>query len=139
LAKTGRGGRPVGRREPERIEASSGFGRQRRAREACVEKVRAALAGREPAVRDVFDRDHAVRRILYDHRGRAVLGLVVARLSVAGNNPVDLSAAEIAKPRARVGTHLRPVLRTMDYGAFDLLRAVSMLEELVQLLAPSPS
>jgi predicted nucleotidyltransferase component of viral defense system len=106
--------------------------------EAYAEKVRAALTRREPAIRDFFDLDHAVRRILFDHRDRTMLDLVAAKLSVAGNRPVDLSEAKVAKLRDQVETHLRPVLRTMDYEAFDLLRAVLMLEELVQLLATSP-
>ena len=102
--------------------------------EAYAEKIRAALTRREPAIRDFFDLDHAVRCALFDHRNPAVLGLVAAKLSVAGNKPVDLSAAKIATLRDQVETHLRPVLRTSDYAAFNLQRVVSMLEELVRRL-----
>jgi predicted nucleotidyltransferase component of viral defense system len=110
-----------------------------RIQEAYAEKIRAALTRREPAIRDFFDLDHAVRSALFDHRNRAVLDLVAAKLSVAGNNPVDLSEAKVARLRGQVETHLRPVLRTMDYEAFDLKRAVSMLEELARLLEGPPT
>ncbi len=110
-----------------------------RIQEAYAEKIRAALTRREPAIRDFFDLDHAVRSALFDHRNRAVLDLVAAKLSVAGNNPVDLSEAKVARLRGQVETHLRPVLRTMDYEAFDLKRAVSMLEELARQLEGPPT
>jgi hypothetical protein len=63
-----------------------------------------------------------------------VIGLVAAKLSIAGNRPVDLSEARFAALRHQVETHLRPVLRTMDYEAFDLQRTLSMLEEVVRQL-----
>ena len=102
--------------------------------EAYAEKVRAALTRREPAIRDFFDIDHAVRRTLFDPRNPAVLDLVAAKLSVAGNKATDLSAARIAKLRSQIGAHLRPVLRTLDYEAFDLQRVVSVIEGLMHRL-----
>jgi predicted nucleotidyltransferase component of viral defense system len=102
--------------------------------EAYAEKIRAALTRREPAIRDFFDIDHAVQRVLFDHRDRAVLDLVAAKLSVAGNSPVDLSEAKVAKLRSQVEAHLRPVIRMTDYKAFDLQRVIVMLQELVHHL-----
>jgi predicted nucleotidyltransferase component of viral defense system len=109
-----------------------------RIQEAYAEKIRAALTRREPTIRDFFDLDHAVRRTLFDHRNPEVLGLVAAKLSVAGNKPVDLSDAKVEMLRGQVEAHLRPVLRTSDYEAFDLRRVVSTLEELVRQLEELP-
>jgi hypothetical protein len=102
--------------------------------EAYAEKIRAALTRREPAIRDFFDIDHAARRILFDRRDRATLDLVKAKLSVAGNHPVDLSEAKIATLWGLVDAHLRPVVRTADLEAFDLQRVVSILSEFVHQL-----
>ena len=102
-------------------------------REAYAEKIRAALTRREPAIRDFFDIDHAVQHARFDFRDQAVLGLVVAKLSIAGNNSVDLSDEKVEILRGQVETQLRPVLRTMDYEAFDLERVISGLQELVRL------
>ena len=101
-------------------------------REAYAEKIRAALTRREPAIRDFFDIDHAVQRALFDHRDQAVLDLVAAKLSVAGNEPVDLSEAKIAILRGQLEAQLRPVLRAKDYAAFDLQRVISVLKEMVK-------
>ena len=62
---------------------------------------------------------------------------MAAKLSVAGNEPADLSEAKVATLRDQVEAHLRPVLRTSDYAAFNLPRVVSMLEELVRQLEKS--
>jgi hypothetical protein len=101
-------------------------------REAYAEKIRAALTRRDPAIRDFFDIDHAVRNALFDHKNRAVLDLVAAKLLVAGNEPVNLSEAKLAVLRGQLEAQLRPVLRTKDYEAFDLQRVIVVLEELVR-------
>ena len=106
-------------------------------REAYAEKIRAALTRREPAIRDFFDIDHAVQRALFGHRDQAILDLLAAKLSVAGNEPVDLSEGKIASLRGQLEAHLRPVLRVRDYESFDLQRVILVLEEVVRLYQPS--
>jgi len=101
--------------------------------EAYAEKIRAALTRPEPAIRDFFDIDHALQRARLDHRTPAFLELVAKKLSVAANNPVDLSAARHANLRAQLKTQLRPVLRAADYDAFDFERAIAALQEIVDL------
>ncbi len=101
--------------------------------EAYAEKVRAALTRPEPAIRDFFDIDHALKRALLDHRNPAFLELVAKKLSVAANNPVDLSAARHTNLRGQLKTQLLPVLRAADYDAFDLERALAALQEIVDL------
>lgn len=101
--------------------------------EAYAEKIRAALTRREPAIRDFFDIDYAIKRALFEHRGQALLNLVAAKLSIAGNDAVDLSETKIANLRNQIETQLRPVLRTTDYEAFDLQRVVAILYEMIRL------
>lgn len=101
--------------------------------EAYAEKIRAALTRREPAIRDFFDIDHAVQQALFDHRNRSLLDLVAMKLSVDGNEPVDLSTAKNAILRGQIESQLRPVLRTKDYEAFDLQRVIAILQEVVHL------
>jgi predicted nucleotidyltransferase component of viral defense system len=103
-------------------------------REAYAEKIRAALTRREPAIRDFFDIDHATRAVLFDTHDSELLRLVAAKLSVTGNQPVDLSPSRITTLQGQIETHLRPVLRTSDYDMFDLQRVIMMLVELVSRL-----
>jgi predicted nucleotidyltransferase component of viral defense system len=102
-------------------------------REAYAEKIRAALTRREPAIRDFFDIDSAVRRGLIDYRSRDILDLVVEKLSVFGNEPVDTSEAKVRALEGQIETLLRPVLRPQDFDAFELPRVVRLLEEVVRL------
>ena len=107
-------------------------------RESYAEKIRAALTRREPAIRDFFDIDHAVQHARFDHRDQAVLGLVAAKLSDSRETiVVDLSDGKTEILRGQIETQLRPVLRVMDYKAFDLDRVILVLQELVRLYQPS--
>ena len=73
-----------------------------------------------------FDIDHAVRAVLFDTHDPELLRLVATKLSVAGNKPVDLSPSRIATLRGQIETHLKPVLRTSDFDAFDLQRVIAL-------------
>jgi len=105
--------------------------------EAYAEKIRAALTRREPAIRDFFDIDHAVRDALFSHRDQGMLTLVSAKLAVAGNDAVDLSETKTLLLRGQIESQLRPVLRTVDFEAFDLQRVVAVLEDLLNNLTQS--
>ena len=100
-------------------------------KEAYAEKIRPALTRREPAIRDFFDIDYAIKLALFELRDQAVLDLVRAKLSVAGNDPVDLSEEKVANLRDQLETQLRPVLRAVDYEAFDLQAVIQVLREVV--------
>jgi predicted nucleotidyltransferase component of viral defense system len=99
--------------------------------EAYAEKIRAALTRPEPAIRDFFDIDHALQSALLDHRNPDLLALVAKKLSVAANDPVDLSESKLANLRAQLVTQLRPVLRAEDYKVFVLERAFAALQEIM--------
>ena len=91
--------------------------------EAFAEKFRAALSRREVAVRDFFDLDYAVRRLGLQSENPELIDLVRRKLSVPGNEPVDVSANRLAALRQQVGPQLQPVLRAEDFAEFDLQRA----------------
>ena len=102
--------------------------------EAMAEKLRAALSRRDPAIRDFFDVDFAVRRREIDVQEPDLLMLVMDKLAVPRNAPVDVSAERIAALRPQVDGQLRPVLRSSDFEAFDLERAFRTISNLAAAL-----
>lgn len=102
-------------------------------REAMAEKLRAALSRREPEIRDFFDIDFASRRLhlVNDHHMRSLL---MAKLGVPGNFPVDLSESRLAELRGQVATRLEPALRGADLAGFDLDRAFGIVAEVARLI-----
>jgi hypothetical protein len=99
-------------------------------REAMAEKSRAALTRREPAIRDFFDLDYAMRRLGVDLGEPALLAMVGAKLRVPGNGPIDLSARRLDVLRVQLRTELEPVLRPADLAAFDLDRAFRIVADI---------
>lgn len=91
--------------------------------EAMAEKLRAALSRREPAIRDFYDVDHAIRRLGFRVQDPELVGLVREKLAVPGNEPVDVSAARLAVLKPQLESQLKPVLRDRDIVEFDLERA----------------
>jgi hypothetical protein len=100
--------------------------------EAYAEKIRAALTRREPAIRDYFDIDHALRKGLLDHRDPIFLPLVAKKLSAATNDPIDLSESKLKKLQNQLVTQLRPVLRHEDYHLFALESVFAVLREIME-------
>ena len=91
--------------------------------EALAEKFRAALSRREPAVRDFYDIDRAVRKSGLQPESTAFVEQVRQKLAVPGNDPVDVSEQRLAALRQQVEPQLRSVLREEDFSEFDLDRA----------------
>ena len=104
--------------------------------EAMAEKLRAALCRREAAIRDFYDIDHAVRRLGFRLDDPEFIGLVQQKLTVPGNQPPDVSAARLDALRPQVETELSPVLRTVDFAAFDLERAFATVAGIAGRLSP---
>ncbi len=102
--------------------------------EVYAEKVRAALTRQpEPAIRDFFDIVVGIDGGLYDHRDDDFARLVERKLQVQGQVH-DLSAERLERLRAQRETQLRPVLRTRDFEAFSLDRAIAIIREICELL-----
>jgi predicted nucleotidyltransferase component of viral defense system len=98
-------------------------------REAYAEKARAALTRPEPAIRDFFDIDSAVRKKLLQHNATDFICLVSQKLAFT-EDPVDISTERIESLDRQIETQLKPVLRTLDYEEFALERAITVLLEI---------
>jgi predicted nucleotidyltransferase component of viral defense system len=91
--------------------------------EALAEKFRAALSRREPAIRDFFDIDYAVRKGGLRPDAAGFIDQVGQKLAIPGNDAVDVSEQRRDALRRQVEPELRPVLRDRDFAEFDLIRA----------------
>jgi predicted nucleotidyltransferase component of viral defense system len=91
--------------------------------EAYAEKLRAALSRREPAIRDFYDIDHAVRKLKLDLRDQRLMNLLRRKLAVPGNERLDMTPVRRRALQAQLNAQLRPVLRPQDFDQFDLERA----------------
>lgn len=103
--------------------------------EAFAEKFRAALSRREPALRDFFDLDYAVRTLGLKPDNTELVALVHDKIQILGNDPVDVSASRLSALRQQVEPQLRPVLRTEDFRAFDLDRAFGIVAQMANQLS----
>jgi predicted nucleotidyltransferase component of viral defense system len=104
-------------------------------RETYAEKFRAALTRREPAIRDFFDLDHAVRSGRLNAADTHLLELIRQKLAVRGNASIDVSDAKREVLDRQVQAQLRPVLREADFGEFDLERAFETVAMIARTLA----
>jgi predicted nucleotidyltransferase component of viral defense system len=91
--------------------------------EAYAEKARAALTRREPAVRDFYDYDYAVRTGRLQPGAHDFVALVQRKLAVPGNEDIDVSDTRRDRLVRQLEAELRPVLRPADFEAFDFSRA----------------
>jgi predicted nucleotidyltransferase component of viral defense system len=90
--------------------------------EAWAEKTRAALTRLEPAIRDFFDLDYAIRNKKVVMESEEFLLLARRKIAVPGTGPINLSNERRDELVRQVGTELRPVLRGQDFEKFDLAR-----------------
>jgi hypothetical protein len=100
--------------------------------EAFAEKFRAALSRREVAVRDFFDLDYAVRTLGLDPDDADLITLVRRKMSVGGNDIVNLSDGRLSALRDQVEPQLRAVLREPDFAEFDLDRASNIVAQMAK-------
>jgi predicted nucleotidyltransferase component of viral defense system len=103
-------------------------------RETYAEKVRAALTRREPAIRDFYDIDYAVRTRKLEPTDDRLLDLIRRKLAVPGNNPLDISEGKVRLLSRQLESQLKPVLQAQDYANFDLERAFGIVARLVEAI-----
>lgn len=101
-------------------------------KEGLAEKFRAALSRREPAIRDFFDIDYAVRKGGLRPYDVEFIDQVRQKLAIPGNDPVDVSEARLNALRRQVEAQLRPVLRDREFGEFDLDRALGICARMAE-------
>lgn len=104
------------------------------AREAFSEKIRAALTRKEPAIRDLFDLDYAIRHQKIDLNDAGLLDYARRKISIPGTNAIDVTASRVEAMRLQLKTELQPVLRQDDYDAFDFDHAVVQIVSLANVL-----
>ncbi len=102
--------------------------------EAYAEKLRAALSRRTPAIRDFFDIDHALSNGSIVAENDALVSLLNRKLSIPGNDPVDVSTGKLDLLRQQLEPQLKPVLRDQDFASFDLNRAFIRVSEIANTL-----
>jgi len=105
--------------------------------EAMAEKLRAALSRREVAIRDFFDIDYAVRKLDFHPLETKITDLVKQKLSIPGNEPIDVSPQRLASLRKQLNTQLKPVLRSSDFKEFDLERAFGIVQSVASTITAS--
>jgi len=104
------------------------------AREAFSEKIRAALTRKEPAIRDLFDLDYAIRHKKIDLNDAGLLDYARRKIAIPGTNAIDVSASRVEAMRLQLKTELQPVLRQSDFEAFDFDQAVVQIVGLANIL-----
>jgi len=104
-------------------------------REAYAEKVRAALTRKEPAIRDLFDLFHAVRKMKLDLDDHDFLIMVKKKLNVSGNTPVDISLEYKRELDRQLEGQLRPVLRPADFDSFNMDEAFELIGRVAEAVA----
>jgi len=104
--------------------------------EGIAEKFRAALTRRELAIRDFYDIDYAVQKMGVHVNDAALVQLVMRKLVVAGNAPINVSAEKLTELRGQLETRLRPVLRETDFEGFDLERAFGIVADMAKSARP---
>ncbi|MBA4424242.1 MAG: hypothetical protein C0390_14285, partial [Syntrophus sp. (in: bacteria)] len=102
--------------------------------EAMAEKLRAALSRREVAIRDFYDIDYALRRLDLNPNEPALIALLRQKLSIPGNDPVDMSGARLAELRQQLDPQLKSVLRGQDFVGFNLESAFRTVAAVASLL-----
>jgi predicted nucleotidyltransferase component of viral defense system len=103
-------------------------------RETYAEKIRAALTRREPAIRDFYDIDYAVRTRKLEPTDDRLLDLIRHKLAVASNDPLDVSERKLRLLSRQLESQLKPVLQAQDYANFDLERAFGIVARLVEAI-----
>ena len=104
------------------------------AREAFSEKIRAALTRQEPAIRDLFDLDYAIRHQKIDLNDVGLLDYARRKIAIPGTNAIDVTVSRVESMRLQLKTELQPVLRQDDYEAFDFDHAVVQMAGLANVL-----
>jgi predicted nucleotidyltransferase component of viral defense system len=98
--------------------------------EAYAEKLRAALTRKDLAIRDFYDIDYAVQGMGLDLSKKHFLDLAIRKLTVPGNDPVNITLSRKETLKRQLETELKPILREKDFQQFDLDRAFNLVAQI---------
>ena len=105
-------------------------------REAFAEKIRAALTRQKVAIRDVYDVWHAVEKGIVNPEDKELAKLVAKKMTIPDSLEVRMGADRKAEFKAQVETQLKPVLRDVDFKAFDFETGWAQLERVAGMVKP---
>lgn len=88
-------------------------------REAFAEKIRAALARKSVAIRDIYDVWHAVEKGILNPEDGSLTKLAAQKMTVPEPLKILLDAQRKDEFKAQIETHLKPVLRDVDFKRFN--------------------
>ncbi len=100
--------------------------------ETYAEKLRAALTRREPAIRDFYDIDYAISHLGLNLEDQHLVDLVKKKLQIPDNDEVDVTGSRKNELISQLETQLKPVLRSIDYDAFDFEKAFRAISDLAR-------
>jgi predicted nucleotidyltransferase component of viral defense system len=100
--------------------------------ETMAEKFRAAMT--RVAIRDFFDIKFATRNMLLRPEEPEFLEILRRKLAIEGSAAVDLSEEKRKVLRRQLETDLRPVLRSADFGVFNLNETYARVQETASAL-----
>ena len=98
--------------------------------EAYAEKLRAALTRKDLAIKDFYDIDYAVIKMNLNLNEEQFLEFVKKKLTVPGNDPLNITLARKEMLRRQLETELKPILREKDFQQFNLDRAFNLVAEI---------
>ncbi len=96
--------------------------------EAYAEKLRAAFTRKQPAIRDLFDLDYAIRHKIININDKEFQELAKVKLIKPELLEINLSDSKKQILKSQLESQLRPVLREGDYKQFDFEKAWSDLK-----------
>ena len=106
--------------------------------ESYAEKFRAALTRTEPAIRDIYDIDVAIRSSSLNVNDSTFIDLIRKKLAVPGANAIHMSEERIKILNSQLETELKPVLRSDDYAGFNVERAIAIIIDVMKRLNFTP-
>jgi len=98
--------------------------------EAYAEKLRAALTRKDLAIRDFYDIDYAVQGMGLDLSKKHFLDLAIRKLTIPGNDPVNITLSRKEMLKRQLETELKTILREKDFQQFDLDRAFNLVAQI---------
>ncbi len=106
--------------------------------ESYAEKFRSALTRINPAIRDIYDIDVAIRSGSLNVNDSTFIDLIRKKLDVPEANAIDMSEGRIKILKRQLETELKPVLRSNDYASFSIDRAVAIIIDVMNRLYFTP-
>jgi predicted nucleotidyltransferase component of viral defense system len=101
-------------------------------KEAYAEKIRAALTRERAAIRDLYDVNFAIQKLVIKQNDKELLRLAAQKVEIGGSVDFQLHEQRKKELKEQVHTQLRSVLRSEDFKQFDFEQAWIHLSEVAE-------